>query len=251
MKIKLIACEVLLREFCRAISESPHAVSVEFCPIGLHQTPEKLHEALQKAIDETDSSYDAICLGYGLCSRGTAGLAAGEIQLVIPRAHDCITLLMGSKEIYQKEFFANPGTYYYSSGWVERSEGTMDQSGILSAKDLDREKRFQEYLEKYGEDNARYLIETEENWLKHYSRACFINLGIGQTETYREFTQRIAQEHGWEYSEIAGDGRLFKQLLEGDWNSEDFLIVPPHHEIIDTNDTKIVEARKLRKGCGQ
>jgi len=38
---------------------------------------------------------------------------------VVPRAHDCITLLLGSKERYAKLFGERPGTYWYSAGWLE------------------------------------------------------------------------------------------------------------------------------------
>ena len=49
------------------------------------------------SVDE--SKYEAILLGYGLCSNGLVGLTARSIPLVIP-VHDCITLFLGSKEQY-------------------------------------------------------------------------------------------------------------------------------------------------------
>ena len=39
---------------------------------------------------------EAIVLAYGLCGRGTAGLRPLRHKLVIPRAHDCITVFMGN-----------------------------------------------------------------------------------------------------------------------------------------------------------
>ena len=36
-----------------------------------------------------------ILLGYGLCGNGLDGLSARHTRLVLPRAHDCIGLLMG------------------------------------------------------------------------------------------------------------------------------------------------------------
>jgi hypothetical protein len=53
---------------------------------------------LQERIDTADGNgYDAILLGYALCGRGTEGLRAGKTKLVLPRAHDCIGLLMGDR----------------------------------------------------------------------------------------------------------------------------------------------------------
>ena len=60
--------------------------------------------------------YDAILLGYALCGRGTEGLRAGKTQLVLPRLHDCIGLLMGSHQAYMAYFEGHPGVYYRSPG---------------------------------------------------------------------------------------------------------------------------------------
>ena len=53
---------------------------------------------------------DYILLGYGLCSRRTAGLTTDHTPLVIPSAHDCITLFLGSSKRYTKRFEESLGT---------------------------------------------------------------------------------------------------------------------------------------------
>ena len=124
MKLLLIGCEVILRELCEALLRSPHTVHTVFLPAGLHDRGTVVMRAeVQKAIDEAErGAYDAIVLGYGLCGNGMAGLRARSVQVVIPRAHDCITLLLGSRQRYAEFFLANSGTYYRSIGWVERRE---------------------------------------------------------------------------------------------------------------------------------
>ena len=86
-------------------------VDVEFLPKGLHDIGQagmsaRLKEALA-AVDE--SKYDAVLLGYGLCSNGWWGWRPARIPLVVPRAHDCITLFLGSKERYLDYFQKQPG----------------------------------------------------------------------------------------------------------------------------------------------
>jgi hypothetical protein len=34
-----------------------------------------------------------------------------------------------------------------------------------------------------------------------------------------------ARQNGWEFDRVRGDWRLLKALLEGDWSSDDFLVV--------------------------
>ena len=79
-----------------------------------------LAEALA-AVDE--SRYEAVLFGYGLCSNGLVGLTARNVPLVLPRAHDCITLFLGGKERYLEYFHAHPGVYFKTTGWIERGEG--------------------------------------------------------------------------------------------------------------------------------
>ena len=124
MRILLIGCEVIIRELCDAVARSPHVVDARFLSKGLHDRGARVMRAgLQAAIDEAEADaqkYDAIALGYGLCGNGLAGLEARSVPLVLPRAHDCITLLMGSRIEFERYFQDHPGVYYRSTGWVER-----------------------------------------------------------------------------------------------------------------------------------
>ena len=243
MKLYAISCEALVRECSRAAALSPHVVTVSFQAFGLHNTPDELRAKIQEEIDgASGGKNDYILLAYGLCSRGTADLVARNVPLVIPRAHDCITFFLGSKERYQQEFSSRPGTYYYSPGWVERKEGEVDQGGFTIVKDSEREARFKEYVEKYGEDNAAFLMEQESQWLDHYNRAAFIDMGIGDIDYYRRFTQEVARTHGWAYEELQGDFRLVDLLFGGNWDADDFLIVQPGQRTVEDVNSGIISA---------
>jgi hypothetical protein len=245
MRIKLIACEVLAREFCYATATSKHVFDIKLMEFGLHETPDRLREALQAEIDATEGQgYDAIVLGYGLCSRGTADLAARSIPIVIPRCHDCITLFLGSRERYNEEFRSHPGTYYYSPGWVERMHGEVSQGILDPVHEGAYEQHYQEYVEKYGEDNAKFLIEQESQWLQNYNRVALIDLGLGDVDRYRQFTTGLAQSRGWEHTEIPGDLSLITRLAHGDWESEDFLTVEPGHRIAESFGQLILVAKE-------
>lgn len=241
MKIKLISCEALAREFYNAAASSPHVIEIELLEFGLHNTPDDLRTTIQGAIDAAEGKgFDAIILGYGLCSRGTAEIQARSIPIVIPRMHDCITALLGSRARYSAEFAAHPGTYYYSPGWIERKEGDVDQ-GFIDVHTKLYAERYQEYVEKYGEDNAKFLIDQEKQWTANYTHATFINMGLGAIEEYRRFTQNLARDRGWDYTELEGDMSLITRLANGDWDSEDFLTVEPGRTITESFDELILK----------
>ena len=229
----VIACHVLWRELCHFASLSPHVFTFNFVKQGLHNTPELLKVQLQKAVDEAPEECEAVLMGYGLCSNGAAGVVARTKPLVIPRDHDCITFFLGSKERYREYFDAHPGTYWYTPGWIECSL----QPGLERYNFLRRD-----YVEKYGEDNADYLMEMEQGWMKEYSNAAYIDLGFSDTVRFKEYTRECAQWLGWKTDELQGDSGMIQAFVGGQWDSDRFLIVEPGQTIVASHDEAVVKA---------
>ena len=110
MYLKMIACEIAARELYYTAARSAHLVDLELLTQGHHDTPATGREAIQDRINAVPADkYDAIVLGYGLCSNILVGLTTRHTRLVIPRAHDCITFFLGSKARYQQCFADHPG----------------------------------------------------------------------------------------------------------------------------------------------
>lgn len=241
LRLKLIACEVLARQAYYVAALAPHVIDIELVEKGLHDEPERLRRHLQACIDAAPARYDALLLGYGLCSNATAGLVARQAPLVIPRAHDCITLFLGSAERYAQEFQEMPGTYWYIADYIERNEGSsaiaLGASTETSVRDL-----YEEYVQKYGRDNADYLMEVMGAWQKHYSRAGYIQNADMPLPDYRAQVREIAARRSWRFEEIEGRLLLLRDLLEGNWDADRFLVVPPGHGIQPTYDARIVDA---------
>jgi hypothetical protein len=239
MRLLLIGCGLLVRELSDAIVHSPHLVDAKFLPAGLHDSGAKsMRQRLQSEIDATDCScYDAIVLGYALCGMGTAGLKAPAIPLVVPRAHDCITLLMGSREKYGEHFKANSGVYFRSVAWVERA-GQMHEQLFAGGLSQDREA----LIAKYGEEAGQYLYEEATRYHRSYSKLTYIRTASEFDDACAEQAQTEAREKNWTYEEVCGDLNLFRRLLSGDWTF-DFLMVPPGSTIAATYNDDIVEAK--------
>ncbi len=244
-RIIALTCEALARSMYALAAQSPHTISIRLYRQGLHNTPKVLHRTLQEQIDDIQpGECDAILLVYGLCGMSTVGLVARHTPLVIPRTHDCIALYLGSHQRYQAEFDAHPGTYWYSLDFLERSEpGSNAGLGATNLGAMDDV--YEEYVEKYGQDNADYLMEVMGEWSKHYERAVFIDMGTGDGREFEERARDDAQRRGWIYERKQGDMRLLKMLADGEWNDDEFLIVPPGHAIQQTGQDGLIAAVKV------
>ncbi|MGI6169557.1 MAG: DUF1638 domain-containing protein [Christensenellales bacterium] len=246
MRLKLIACKVFYREISLLTATCKHFIDVTYLQQGLHDTPKKLNQALQNEIvriDQGDDIYstpdrhgqdfDAILIGYGLCSNGVVGLFSEKYRLVIPRIDDCIGLFLGSREHYKQAFDANPGTYWYTPSWIECA-----YTPSIRNIELKREK----YVEMYGEENADYLIENEFS-TDNYSTAAYIKWEGLDFPEYEEYTRQAAADMGWNYLDFLGKDYFLRDFIQGKWD-ERFLVVPPGSEVKAEYDGSLMSAAK-------
>jgi len=240
MRLKIIACEALARPVYLCAAQSAHIADVELIKRGLHNHPSELRAKLQAIVDGAEGQgYDAVGLVYGLCGQATAGLRARQTPLVIPRAHDCITLFLGSRERYRDEFENHPGTYWYAHDYIERDDGAGTSLSMGSGTDDDLQAVYDQYVAKYGRDNANYLMEVMGAWQSHYQRAVYIDMAIADGAAVEARAQAEAARRGWAFERMAGDLTLIRRLLAGDW-ATDFLVVPAGEEVKMTYDEEIL-----------
>ena len=255
-RVKALICEISFRECCALMAKSPLVIDPVFLPKGLHDIGQvKMIVRLQEQVDAVDPElYSHTLLVYGLCNNGIVGLRATKTPLVVPRAHDCITFFFGSKERYQEYFDAHPGTYFLTTGWEERNVVNPDQElpgqgqsgsrtlgdGVMRQLGLDL--TYEEYVQKYGEENARFILEMTGNWMKNYSQFTYVRMDVADDLGYEEFARKDAAERGWTYEEVQGSLQLLRNLLFGDWNEEQFLTVPVGQSIVARHDGRIVGA---------
>jgi hypothetical protein len=227
MRLKWIVCKTLQREAYFCAARSRHIVDVLVMQQGLHNTPQilcaEVGKELNITIDNQGNPYDAILLGYGLCGNGILGLTS-KIKIVVPRAHDCVTLLLGSKEKYQQYIDTHRGVYWYSDGWIDNCTmpGKERYEALLA-----------EYNEKFGPDNAQYLLDMEQSWMKEYSWAVYIDWNLPQAQEQKDYTRQCADYLGWHYDCVSGSPDLLQKLADGHWNENEFLIVQPGAKIAE------------------
>jgi hypothetical protein len=243
VKLLVLACDVVARPVYLCAARSPHVVDIRLFARGLHNEPVRLRDVLQGGIDAAEPGYDAIVLGYGLCGGATAGIAARDVPVVLPRAHDCITLFLGARERYQQEFAAS-ATYWYVNDQVERNQGYNAKSiglGVSGDGDDDMEATRAEYVEKYGEDNADYLMEVMGAWKTHYQRAAYVEMGVADEAPSVAWARDQADRRGWAFDHLEGSMILLRKLIDGEWD-EDMLTLQPGERLAMSYDEGVVRA---------
>jgi hypothetical protein len=241
MHLKLISCEVLFREMCDACAHSPDQVDLEFLPKGLHDLGSKpMAEKIQGVVDRVpEGVYEAILLGYGLCGNGLHGLTARHTRLVLPRAPDCIALLMGSRDRYRTYFESNPGTYYRSTGWLERGKNLQQLTHNTTGFD----EPLEALIRKYGDDNGRYLYEEMTRYRSQYSKLTFIETGLEAGAKFVAEAAAEAQENGWAFERLPGDLAWLRNMVGGEWAEDEFVVAEPGQQIVASYDPGVVKVK--------
>jgi len=207
MTVKIIACEVMKEELL-AISPD-FQVEYEFIPMKLHLYPQKLHIELQNILDRS-LGYSKIILAFGLCGGATKNLKASDSPLIIPRVHDCLPILLGSKTAYEHFTKEELGTFYLSCGWM------IAEKNILSSH--------QQVCEKHGEKKALRVLERMYD---SYKKVLFIHTGCTEEEAAIQQSKQIAELLKLCYDTVQGNDAYIQKIVNGPWDEDHFAHIAP------------------------
>jgi len=207
----VVACRSLRPELEQLRGENEDAVEIRYLPQQLHRSPDRLGRAAAKLLERVDTAIAEVVLAYGWCSGGIGGLLAPSQGLWIPRVHDCIALLLGSRQAYQEAFDRRPGTYYLTAGWLDEQK---DPIGTLE----------HDYVPRVGREDAEWALRTE---LEHYTHIVLIDTGVTPLSRLRPRAEDNARFLNKRYEEVAGSSSLLRRILFGPQDAADFVYVPP------------------------
>ncbi|MFO7820688.1 MAG: DUF1638 domain-containing protein [Lentisphaeria bacterium] len=238
-KIAVVACGVLewnIKKLADRISGVEFVT--RFLPAQLHNNPGKLRDMLQEVIDELDSveGLSGICLGFGVCGRGTIGLQTRSLPLIIPRAQDCIGIFLGSHSRYLAEFKERPGTRYMTHGWYDKTVKDVATSSYMDRREEELfQSEYDQLVDRYGEENASFISAFRESWKRNYQRAAYIRFPAEEEERTppgQELTEAMAGDLGWDYQVLEGDESMLEAMLSGHWQDARLLLVPAHSRTV-------------------
>jgi hypothetical protein len=171
--ILVIACGALANEILelQRLNGWRH-VTLECLPARLHNTPEKIPDALREKLDEVKDRFDDIFVGYGDC--GTGGRLDALLDEYgverLPGAH-CYEFFAG-RERFEALAEDELGTFYLTD-FLTRHFDSLVYRGL----GLDRNPELRDsYFGNYR--RLLYLAQTKSPELESKARACAERLGL-------------------------------------------------------------------------
>lgn len=165
---------------------------------GLHRYPDQLRLSLADALAELeqDPAIDRVLLAYGFCGGGMRGLVSSRVNLVLPLAHDCVPLLLGSAQ-------ANPcvgcgGTFYLTPGWIDHGQTPYSEYFVTR--------------EKFGHEDALWV---GQQMLAGYDLVALVDTGVGLMPRHRSYAREMARLFGLAFQEMRGRRDWLRRLLAG------------------------------------
>ena len=232
MKKIILACETIKDELMEAMANVREETPVIWIESGLHDKPCELGRTIQQEIEAlAPGIFDMVVLGFGFCGNAVTGLVSDDFKLVIPRAEDCISLLLnGAGNTAAEEDFSAGRTYYLTEGWLQNERNIW--------------REYQHAVRRFGLKRADGMFHR---MLKHYDNLALIDTGAFSIDEVYRRVQAIAERLNFEPRLIEGSTRYFRRLVTGPYTAEDFVVLPPGEEVT----YKRLREKKPLPGSGQ
>ena len=214
IQTRIICCRTIGDELAEAEKSTGTAYPVLWIESGLHNVPRKLHRVLQETVDEAErEGAGRILLAMGFCGNSLENLQTEKAELILPRAEDCISLLLGSFKRRQ-EIQNEAGTYFMTKGWIEGERNIM--------------REYEYTIEKYGEETGREIFDM---MFGNYRRIGILDTGCYDMKPVLAETERMAAslQMKWELFRASND--YLKELLTGPWEADRFVRLQPGEKL--------------------
>ena len=204
----VIACSMLRDELECAIAETGCHYPVIWLDAGLHNYPDRLKKELQGALDQVQGC-QRVLLSYGFCGNSMAGIKAGDFEVILPRADDCITILLGSQP-RRAELSKQGGTYFLTRAWLHGERNIRVE--------------YEYTTQKYGLEQGREIFSM---MFGNYKQLALLDDGCYPLEEVAGEVRETAELLNLPCHTVPASNQRLRDLLTGPWPSEWFLHLQP------------------------
>lgn len=157
MKTLILSCPTLKGELESALHQQGSQAKVTYLPATLHGEMQKIRPTLQGIIDG-NKEFDRIVILLSGCGGSTAGIKATTAEVIIPKTHDCLDILLSRRDTCEVES-RDPVGIYMTGSWYEYHMKTLLNADKM-IEDLGYEAAAKKLREIFGTFNKFYIIDT-------------------------------------------------------------------------------------------
>ena len=92
---------------------------------------------------------------------------------------------------------------------------------------------------------AKRAMEIEREYTQGYENLTYITWDTLNLPEHREKAIDISKQHNWTYEDFKGNNSYFKDLVDGNWDKERFIIVPPGYTVEQSYDWNVLKLKEL------
>lgn len=210
----LIACPNLRQEIGAIMEAEDLHYEVMWLPEELHQSPDRLRAYLDQTISQL-KDVERVLLPMGRCGNGTIGVHSYATTLILPKCEDCIDLLLSSEGLSHVR--RPERTYFFTDGWLKGKRSFLQEYAYMR--------------QRFSEETARELAGMI---YRNYHQFGYIDTGFGSFAQAASQAEYLAQAVGAKTVCLPGQYKSLRQMLRCQFDSEDFIVVPPGHMVEQT-----------------
>lgn len=204
----VLCCNTLEDELGLVLAEVGPDYEVVWLEAGYHNRPAKFRDQINEILGGLGET-ERVILALGHCGGAVRDLDPRPFELIVPRADDCLSLLLGSLDARQRAS-KQAATYFLTAGWLRHTENLITS--------------FHRDAEHFGRERAEMVYRI---MLKHYRRFGFIDTGAYRLEDQNGRVRPLTDLLDIKVERLPGDLSWLRRLLTGPWDEERFIIVPP------------------------
>lgn len=149
----IYSCITLQKELENTIKKLGFVGEVHYLNVALHSDPKKMHETLQRLIDENTEA-DEIVICVSGCGKATCDLQATTCSLAVPRTMDCIDVLLTGSGIKRPD-----GAIFITKSWMNfMKNSSIDYAKLVKERGQAEAEAFLKQL--YKGFTSFYIIDT-------------------------------------------------------------------------------------------
>lgn len=214
MKTCILCCGSLEKEVRLAMNRRQISYPLEILTDNNHDSPRRLSASIQNKLDQMDAQ--RVLMAFGTCGGAMVGLRSGNLTLVIPRVDDCLSLLMGSME--QRYALSGGFGLFLTDSWMNHEKSIESELGRIRSR--------------YPPERADKVISALYG---HFRSLNVIDTGAYDVASLLPRSRVLARQLELEHRVVRGTTAYLEALLQGPWESDRFIVIPPNAVISDAD----------------